>query len=105
MNDNEKTIGLQHKLSYFLGKNKLINIVRKSNPEIITTDEIIKYYDEDITNQLTKSQAQTKPTGHICAYHLHELWQMGIFDLSRYKLFNVLFSSRKVHIQQGCYYC
>ncbi len=53
-------------LHYFPGKTKLISIVRKSNPEI-TKDQIIKYYDEDITHQLTKPQAQTKPTGHIIA--------------------------------------
>ena len=107
MNDNEKIIDLQYKLNYFPGKTKLISIVRKSNPEI-TKEEINKYYDEDITNQLTKPQAQSKPDGHIVAYHLNELWQMDIFDLSRYRLFNKHYKyilacidvfSRKAYIQ------
>ena len=107
MNDNEKIIDLQYKLNYFPGKTKLISIVRKSNPEI-TKEEINKYYDEDITNQLTKPQTQSKPEGHIVAYHLNELWQMDIFDLSRYRLFNKHYKyilacidvfSRKAYIQ------
>ena len=98
---------MQYKLNYFPGKTKLISIVRKSNPEI-TKEEINKYYDEDITNQLTKPQTQTKPTGHIVAYHLNELWEMDIFDLSRYRLFNKHYKyilacidvfSRKAYIQ------
>ena len=87
MNDNEKMIDLQYKLNYLPGRAKLISIVRQSNPEI-TKEQMIKYYDENITNQLTKTQAQQKPTGHIIAYHLNELWQMDIFDLYRYRLLN-----------------
>ena len=87
MNDSGKIIDLQYKLNYFTGKHKIISIVKKSNPEI-TKEEINKHYDGHITNQLTKPQAAPKPTGHIVAYHVNEFWQMAIFDLSRYRLFN-----------------
>jgi hypothetical protein len=107
MNDNEKIIDLQYKLNYFPGKQKLASIVTKSSPEI-TKEEINKYYDGQITNQLTKPQASTKPTGHAIAYHVNELWQMDIFDLSRCRLFNKHYQyilacidvfSRKAYIQ------
>ena len=68
-------------------KAKVNKYSKKSNPEI-TKEEINKYYDGHIANQLKKSQAAAKPTGHVVAYHVNELWQMDIFDLSRYKLFN-----------------
>ncbi len=84
MNGHGKITDLQYKLNSFHGKTKLIRIVKQSSPEI-TKEGFIKYYDEDITNQLTKPQAQQKPTGHIVAYHLNELWEMNIFDLSRYR--------------------
>ena len=44
----------------------------------MTKEAINKYYDSHITNQQAKSQATTKPTGHIVAYHVNELWQMDI---------------------------
>jgi hypothetical protein len=52
-------------------------------------EEITKYYDNDITNQLTKPQnIEEEPMGHMVAYFLNELWLMDIFDLSRYYLNN-----------------
>ena len=37
---------------------------------------------------MTKAQPKTKPTGHITALVKDELWQMDIFDLSRYQRYN-----------------
>jgi len=87
MDDTEKIIDLLYRINFYPGLKRLIDIVHKSNPNI-TKEEINKFYDNDITTQLTKVQPKTKPTGHIIAYHLNELWQMDIFDLSRYQLFN-----------------
>ena len=37
---------------------------------------------------MTKVQKKQKATGHTVAFHVNELWQMDIFDLSRYQYFN-----------------
>ena len=76
--DNETIIYLLYRLHFYPSIKKLIKIVQQSNPEI-TEAEIRKFYENDITTQLTKPQPKTKPTGHIVAYHLNELWQMDIF--------------------------
>jgi len=86
-NDNEKIIDLLYRINYYPGLQRLITIVHKANPAI-TKEEVKKFYDKDITTQLTKVQPKTKPTGHIVSYALNELWQMDIFDLSRYQYFN-----------------
>ena len=87
MNDNQKIIDLEYRLNYFPGLTSLIKIVQKSNPQI-SKQEIVDFFEKDITTQLTKKQPKIKPIGHITALSLNEVWQMDIFDLSRYYLFN-----------------
>ena len=87
MNDNQKIIDLEYRLNYFPGLTSLIKIVQKSNPQI-SKQEIVYFFEKDITTQLTKKQPKIKPIGHITALSLNEGWQMDIFDLSRYHLFN-----------------
>ncbi len=82
-----KKINLLYKINYLPSLKKLITIVHKSNPQI-TEHEIKKYYENHITTQLTKPQPKSKPTGHITALVKDELWQMDIFDLSRYQRYN-----------------
>ena len=85
--DSEEIIDLLYRVNYYPFTKKLINIVRKSNPEI-TEAEIRKFHEKYITTQLTTQQPKTKPSGHIVSYFLNELWQMDIFDLASYQYFN-----------------
>ena len=84
MNETDKIIDLLAKINLFPGQKKMYDIVQKAHPEI-TRQQIQHYFDTDTTTQLTKIQKKQKPTGHIVAYHVNELWQMDIFDLSRYQ--------------------
>ena len=88
MNETNKIIDLLSRINLFPGQERLYKIVQKTNPEI-TRQQIKHYFDTDTTTQLTKVQKKQKPTGHTVAFHVNELWQMDIFDLSRYQYFNV----------------
>ena len=87
-----KNRDLLYRINYCPGLQKLITIVHKANPAI-TKEEVKTFDDKDVTTQLTKVQPKTKPTGHIVSYILNELWQMDIFDLSRYQYFNNYYKS------------
>ena len=87
MNETNKILDLLSRINLFPGQERLYKITQKTNPEI-TRQQIKHYFDTDTTSQLTKVQKKQKPTGHTVAFHLNELWQMDIFDLSRYQYFN-----------------
>ena len=87
MDETSKIIDLLSGISLFPGQERLYKIVQKRNPEI-TRQQIKHYFDTDTTTQLTKVQKKQKATGHTVAFHVNELWQMDIFDLSRYQYFN-----------------
>ena len=87
MNETNKILDLLSRINLFPGQEKLYKITQKTNPEI-TRQQIKHYFDTDTTSQLTKVQKKQKPTGHTVAFHVNELWQMDIFDLSRYQYFN-----------------
>ena len=87
MNETNKILDLLSRITIYPGQEKLYKITQKTNPEI-TRQQIKHYFDTDTTSQLTKVQKKQKSTGHIVAFHVNELWQMDIFDLSRYQYFN-----------------
>jgi hypothetical protein len=80
-------LDLLSRINLFPGQKRLYEITQKTNPEI-TKQQVAHYFNTDTTTQLTKVQKKQKATGHTVAYHLNELWQMDIFDLSRYQYFN-----------------
>ena len=84
MDETDKILDLLSRINLFPGKEKLYNIAHKANPDI-TRLQVQHYFDTDTASQLTKVQKKQKATGHIVAYHVNELWQMDIFDLSRYQ--------------------
>ena len=86
-NDNNKIIEFLYRINYFPGKAKLKNIVKKANSEI-TEKEISDFYDNEITNELTKKQNKKVEHGHMVSYFVNELWLLDIIDMVKYNLFN-----------------
>jgi len=84
MNETDKIIDFLSRINLFPGQKRLYDIVQKTIPEI-TKQQIQHYFNTDTATQLTKAQKKQKATGHVVAYHVNELWQMDIFDLTRYQ--------------------
>jgi len=87
MDDITKSIDLIQRINNYPGLARLTKLVQNANPAI-TKQEIKTYLDNDNTRQLFTPQKKSKPTGHITAFQPNELWQMDIFDLSRYSVSN-----------------
>jgi transposase InsO family protein len=87
MDETNKVLDLLSRINLFPGQKRLYDIAQKTNPEI-TKQQVAHYFNTDTTTQLTRVQKKQKATGHTVAYHLNELWQMDIFDLSKYQYFN-----------------
>jgi hypothetical protein len=67
----------------FPGLDTLFKLVQKQHPNI-TKSYIKKWYNNQLEVQLLHKQQTTKPTGHIVAFYLNEMWSIDIFDLSKY---------------------
>lgn len=79
---NNKIEVLQ-RLNNYPGLERLVKLAKEKHPEI-TRREIKTYLESDETRQLSKVQHQSKSSGHVVAMVPNELWQMDIFDLSKY---------------------
>ena len=68
----------------FPGLAALVKLVQKENPSI-TKSYITKWHDNQLEVQLLHSQHKTThPGGHVVAYVKNEIWNIEIFDLSKY---------------------
>ena len=76
-------IELLQRLNNYPGLEKLVKLAKRQHPEI-SRREIKTYLDQDTSRQLTKVQHQKPAPGHVVAMVPNELWQMDIFDLSKY---------------------
>ena len=76
-------IELLQRLNNYPGLEKLIKLAKEKHPEI-SRREIKTYLDQDTSRQLTKVQHKKPAPGHVVAMVPNELWQMDIFDLSKY---------------------
>ena len=62
---------------------RLYKLVKKANPDVKRKE--IKEFLNNLENvQITKEQKNKKATGHIVASSFNEVWQIDIFDLSKY---------------------
>ena len=62
---------------------RLYKLVKKAKPDVKRKD--IKEFLNNLENvQITKEQKNKKATGHIVASSFNEVWQIDIFDLSKY---------------------
>jgi hypothetical protein len=87
MEENQKIIEFLYKINYFPGLTKLKKIVKKANPDI-SDKEVVEFYNNEITTQLTKKQDKKVEQGHMIAYFVNEIWLLDIVDLVKYNLFN-----------------
>ena len=76
-------IELLQRLNNYPGLEKLVKLAKQKHPEI-SRREIKTYLDQDTSRQLTKVQHQKPAPEHVVAMVPIELWQMDIFDLSKY---------------------
>ena len=68
------------------GVARLAKLVNETYPnKYIRRPQIIKFLSEQTASQTFKEKRKSKPKGHIVANLVNELWQMDIFDLSRYE--------------------
>ena len=65
------------------GVSKLIKLVQEAHPEI-KRKEIVEFIAQDTMRQQTKIQHKKKATGHMTSLVPNELWNVDLFDLSRY---------------------
>ena len=71
----------------FPGLEKMVKLAKNKFPEI--TRQQVKYFlANDTVQQITKVQHAKPADGHIVSFIPNELWQMDIFDFSRYMLSN-----------------
>ena len=65
--ENQKIIEFIYRTNFFPGKIKLIKLVKKAKSDI-TEKEIIDYYDNEITTELTKNK--TRNQNKVIWYHI-----------------------------------
>ena len=46
--------------------------------------EVVRFLQKDVVTQQTKETKKKKPTGHVVAMVPNELWNIDIFDMSKY---------------------
>jgi hypothetical protein len=68
------------------GVDRLTKLVKEKHPtKYIRKAQIVQFLTEQTASQTFKEKRKSKPNGHIVANLVNELWQMDIFDLSRYE--------------------
>ena len=68
------------------GAERLAKLVREKHPnKHIRRPQVVQFLSEQTASQTFKEKRKSKPKGHIVAKMVNELWQMDIFDLSRYE--------------------
>ena len=74
------------------GVDRLTKLVKEKHPtKYIRKAQVVQFLTEQTASQTFKEKRKSKPNGHIVANLVNELWQMDIFDLSRYEKRNVGF--------------
>ena len=69
-------------------KAKLLKIAKESNPATKAKD-IDTFLESQISYQLLKETKNlTSHLGHIVAFHINEIWQIDIYDVSRFETSN-----------------
>ena len=69
-------------------KAKLLKLAREQRPET-KAKEVNDFLDAQLSYQLLKETKNLKSkTGHIVAFRINEIWQIDIYDLSRYEKSN-----------------
>jgi hypothetical protein len=76
-----------YEASNFPGVATLIKLVQKTNPTI-SKIYIKKWYNNQLEIQLLHKQQSTKSSGHVVAFIKNEMWNVDIYDLSKYNLEN-----------------
>ncbi len=65
------------------------NFAKEKHPnKHIRRPQVFQFLSEQTASQTFKEKINSKPKGHIVAKLVNELWQMDIFDLSRYEKHN-----------------
>ena len=59
-------------------------LVKLASYEGIERRDVLKFLAKDIVTQQTKETKKKKPTGHVVAMVPNELWNVDIFDMSKY---------------------
>ena len=72
-----------YKENNYPGLGRLVRLVDEEHPEI-TRGQVVRFLEQHVPAQLTKTKLRSKTTGHIVAFKLDELWQIDLFDLSRH---------------------
>jgi hypothetical protein len=69
-------------------KVKLLKLAREQKPETQPKD-VEQFLNGQISYQLLKEATTVKShIGHIVAFHLNEIWQIDIYDVSRFESSN-----------------
>jgi hypothetical protein len=72
----------------FPAKAKLLKLAKETRPEI-TAKDVNDFLDAELAYQLLKETKDlASNSGHIVAYRSNEIWQMDIYDVSRYEKSN-----------------
>ena len=72
-------------------KAKLLKLAKEKRPETKPKD-VDKFLDAQISYQLLKETKNLKSNlGHIVAFKINEIWQIDLYDLSRYETSNKKF--------------
>ena len=75
----------------FPAKAKLLKLAKEQRPETQPKD-VNKFLDAQLSYQLLKEGKNLKSNlGHIVAFKINEIWQIDIYDLSRYETSNKKF--------------
>ena len=69
-------------------KAKLLKLAKETRPET-TAKEVNEFLDAELAYQLLKETKNlASNSGHIVAYRINEIWQIDIYDVSRYEKSN-----------------
>ena len=75
----------------FPAKAKLLKLAKESNPAIKAKD-VDTFLDKQSSYQLLKeSKNLSSHLGHIVAFKINEIWQIDIYDVSRFETSNKKF--------------
>ena len=62
----------------------MARLVKLASNVGIERRDVLKFLEKDVVTQQTKETKKKKPTGHVVAMVPNELWNIDIFDMSKY---------------------
>jgi len=75
----------------FPAKAKLLQLAKEQRPDVKAKD-VDTFLESQLSYQLLKETKNLKSNlGHIVAFHINEIWQIDLYDLSRYETTNKKF--------------